>query len=411
MKIGILGGGLSGLVAGNVLAGDHEVVLFEKMPFLGGCLSSYHIDTYWIERFYHHCFSGDEQLFSLLHELGLWDRLEWQKGSTGYYSGNTLYPLTTPMEILRWPELSLLEKARLALLTFRAKKTDQVSLDDISAETYIIEHLGPRIYSAFFEPLLKSKFGKNRSQVSAAWLISRIAIRSDRGVAGEHLGYLNGGFHQIVDALETSILKKGGTIHLQAPVTSLMKKEGGWTINDEPVDRVISTVPLPELGRLTGLPFPEIPYQGAACMTLGIERNVTNGIYWTNMKDESPYGAVISHTNFIPAERYGEHIVYLASYFSGTVPSRLDQRMQDDFCSRFGLASSEIHWSRMAVDPWAGPVYVTGYRSLIPAYEKHGIYLAGMFSEENYPERSMEGSVRAGNHVAEYIMKQEHDRP
>jgi len=406
MKIGILGGGLSGLVAGHVLAKDHEVVLFEKMPFLGGCLSSYHIDNYWIERFYHHCFSGDKQLFSLLRDLGLWDRLLWHKGSTGYYSNNSLYPLTTPMEILRWPELSLPEKAKLALLTLRAKKTDLAPLDDISAETYIVEHLGPRIYSAFFEPLLKSKFGKNRSNVSAAWLISRIAIRSDRGVAGEHLGYLDGGFHQIIDALERSILEKGGTLHLQTPVTSLTKKNGGLAINDETVDKVISTMPLSELGRLTGLPFPEIPYQGAACMTLGIERDVTNGIYWTNMKDECPYGAVVSHTNFIPVERYGENIVYLASYFSGTVPARLDQRMQDDFCSRFGLDASEIHWSRMAVDPWAGPVYVTGYRSLIPTYEKHGIYLAGMFSRENYPERSMEGSVRAGNHVADCILKE-----
>ena len=120
-------------------------------------------------------------------------------------------------------------------------------------------------------------------------------------------------------------------------------------------------------------------------MTMGIERDVCKGVYWTNMKAEGPYGAVVAHTNFIPHERYGEHIVYLASYFTGTVPARLDQKMKEDFCLRFDLKENEIHWSRMTVDPWAGPIYTTGYRSLIPAYEKHGIYLAGMFSEENYP--------------------------
>ena len=31
----------------------------------------------------------------------------------------------------------------------------------------------------------------------------------------------------------------------------------------------------------------------------------------------------------------------------------------------------------MAVDPWAGPVYTTGYRSLIPSYEQHGLYHGG----------------------------------
>jgi len=408
MKIGILGGGLCGLVAANALAEKHDVVLFEKMPYLGGCLSSYHIDDYWIERYYHHCFSGDSQLFALIRELGLSDKLEWREGSTGYFSGDTLYPLTTPLEILRWPELSLIDKAKLALLTRKAKKIDPLTLDDIPAETYILEHLGPRIYASFFEPLLRSKFGKNRSKVSAAWLISRIAIRSNRGVSGEHLGYLDGGFHQIIDRLEKSIVSKGGRINLQTPVTSLSGNGQSWQVNGESVDVVISTIPPQELGNLSGLAMPEIPYQGAACMTMGIERDVCKGVYWTNMKAEGPYGAVVAHTNFIPHERYGEHIVYLASYFSGTVPARLDQKMKEDFCLRFDLKVVEIHWSRMTIDPWAGPIYTTGYHSLIPAYEKHGIYLAGMFSEENYPERSMEGSIRAGNRIAGCIREKEH---
>lgn len=407
MKVGILGGGLCGLVAARALSEEHEVVVFEKMPFLGGCLSSYHIDNYWIERYYHHCFSADKYLFSLLHTLGLSDRLEWHTGSTGYFSRDTIYPLTTPLQILRWPELSLIDKAKLAWLTLQAKKTDLAPLDEIPAETYILERLGPRIYSSFFEPLLKSKFGKNRNNVSAAWLISRIAIRSDRGTSGEHLGYLDGGFHQIIDELEKAILSKGGKIHLQTQVTTLSGKDGRWEINGEKVDRVLSTIPPHELGNISGLTMPEIPYQGAACMTMGLERDASEGIYWINMKDECPYGAVVAHTNFVPRERYGEHIVYLASYFSGTVPVRLEEKMREDFCSRFGIQEREIHWSRMAVDPWAGPIYTTGYRSLIPAYEKQGIYLAGMFSEENYPERSMEGSIRAGERIAGYIQRRE----
>jgi len=408
MKIGILGGGLTGLVAARSLAGEHEVILFEQMPYLGGCLSSYHIDDYWIERYYHHCFSGDTQLFALLRDLDLDSRLEWRSGSTGYFSGDTLYPLTTPMQILRWPELTLIDKAKLALLTRRAGKLDPLVLDEIPAETFILDNLGNRIYTSFFEPLLRSKFGKNRSKVSAAWLVSRIAIRSNRGLAGERLGYLDGGFHHLIDHLEKSIESRGGTINLQTPVTSLAKNSDRWQVNGENVDVIVSTIPLQELGALSGFAMPEIPYQGAACMTLGIDRDVCKGVYWTNMKDDGPYGAVVAHTNFVPRERYGEHIVYLASYFCGTVPARLDQKMKEDFCSRFGLAEKEIHWSRMAVDPWAGPIYTTGYRSLIPACEKHGIYLAGMFSEENYPERSMEGSVRAGNRIACCIREKIH---
>jgi protoporphyrinogen oxidase len=50
MKIGIIGGGITGLVAAHALAPDHEITLFETMPYPGGCLSSYHINDYWIER-------------------------------------------------------------------------------------------------------------------------------------------------------------------------------------------------------------------------------------------------------------------------------------------------------------------------------------------------------------------------
>jgi protoporphyrinogen oxidase len=405
MRICIIGGGLTGLVAAHALAGDHEIHLFEKMPYLGGCLSSYAINSYWIERYYHHCFSGDSHLFALLSELGLSDSLEWRTGTTGYFSGGILYPLNTPLEIARYPELSFLGKVRLAFLTLTAKNADISALDNIPAERYIIDHLGENVYSSFFEPLLKSKFGDRRKDVSAAWLFSRIAIRSNRGLSGERLGYLNGGFHRIIDSLEKTIEARGGTISRQSPVSSLSRTGEKWSVDDKPYDAVISTIPPQELEKAGGPALPPVPYQGAACITLALDRDVTRGIYWLNMKDPAPYGAVVSHTNFIPLERYGEHLVYLASYFSGSLPANIDRIMIDDFCTRFSVTPAEIRWHRVAVDPFAGPVYTTGYRSLIPAYEQQGLYMAGMFSLTNYPERSMEGSVRAGREVAACISR------
>ena len=131
MRICIIGGGLTGLVAAHALAGEHEVQLLEKMPYLGGCLSSYEVNGYWIERYYHHCFSGDNHLFALLRGLGLFESLEWRTGTTGYYSGGIIYPLNTPWEILRYPELTLVDKARLAFLTLTAKNADLTTLDGV----------------------------------------------------------------------------------------------------------------------------------------------------------------------------------------------------------------------------------------------------------------------------------------
>jgi hypothetical protein len=88
--------------------------------------------------------------------------------------------------------------------------------------------------------------------------------------------------------------------------------------------------------------------------------------------------------------------VYLASYFNGDLPVGAGRVLRDHFCRTFSVPESSIHWERMAVELLAGPVFTTGYRKLIPAYKTEGLFFAGMFSPSNYPERSMEGSIRAG---------------
>jgi protoporphyrinogen oxidase len=186
-------------------------------------------------------------------------------------------------------------------------------------------------------------------------------------------------------------------------VDSIKRDGGAWLVNDERFDAVLSTIPPQELARVGGLDVPQIPYQGAACVTLGLDQDATAGIYWLNMRDPAPYGAVISHTNFVPKDRYGEHIVYLGSYFSGEHPPDKISFLVSDFCRRFRIEPSAVHWQRAEVERYAGPVYTTGYQRIIPDYEHHGLYMAGMFSKPNYPERSMEGSVIAAQDAVQRI--------
>nr|WP_319538445.1 NAD(P)/FAD-dependent oxidoreductase [uncultured Methanospirillum sp.] len=411
MRIGIIGGGLAGLVAGYSLADAYDVVIFEQEPELGGLLSSYRNERYAIERFYHHFFSGDTVLMTLLDELGLSDEIIWLSGSTGSFTDGDIHPLTTPFEILRYPYLSIIDKARLGLFTKQASHMDMAPLDTITAHDFIISKLGERIYHSFFEPLLKSKFGQNADLVSAAWLISRVAIRSDRGVAGERLGYINGGFSVLIDRLTGAARDKGCVIRTEVPVTSVVQvsasPDPGWEINGEFFDMVIGTVS-PRLLQNLGVPgIPSIPYQGAACLTLALSRDVTDGIYWLNITDPAPYGAVVSHTNFAPFEWYGEHLVYLASYFSGDPDPSLQEKMLSDFCTKFSVDPKEVHWSRIAIDRDAGPLYLTGYMNNLTNPAVPGLYLAGMFSPENYPERSIEGSMKAALRVVEGIQNRE----
>ena len=407
MKIGIIGGGLAGLVAAYSLAETHDVVVFEQETELGGLLSSYRNERYTIERFYHHFFSGDTTLINLLEELGLTQDIMWLSGSTGSYTEGLVHPLTTPFEILRYPYLRLIDKIRLGLFTRQTTRMDMTPLDAITAKDFVVTKLGHRIYHSFFEPLLKSKFGPNADLVSAAWLISRVAIRSDRGVTGERLGYLKGGFSVFIDRLSSLAIKQGCQIHTATPVTVVSQISSphgsGWQINGELFDLLIGTTS-PTVLKELGIPgIPDIPYQGAACMTLALTRDVAKGIYWLNITDPAPYGAVVSHTNFAPIEWYGEHLVYLASYFTGSPDPAIEEKMLSDFCKKFSVDPQEIRWTRIAIDREAGPLYLTGYKNYLTDPEIPGLYLAGMFSPENYPERSIEGSIKAAMRIAHSI--------
>ncbi|MDD1652969.1 MAG: NAD(P)/FAD-dependent oxidoreductase [Methanomicrobiales archaeon] len=405
MRVCVVGGGLTGLVAALRLSGDNDVVVLERGDTPGGCLTSYHRNGYHVERFYHHLFPGDTHLLTLLKELGIDDRLEWLPGTTGYYVEGKIHHLTTPVEILRYPHLSLTDKARLALLTLRARGMETESLDRVPAAEFIRTRFGDSLYASFFEPLLRSKFGDRAGEVSAAWLISRIAIRSHRGAGGERLGYLKGGFHVLVDQLAAAAVREGCQIRLSTAAGRPERHNGRWRVNGEPCDTVLCTIPPGGTGEGGSA---GVPYQGAACMTIGLDRDVAEGVYWLNMKDPAPYGAVVSHTNFVPVDRYGEHLVYLASYFNRSLPPGYGDTMLADFSRRFRVPPSAIHWHALAVEPRAGPVFVTGYRKRIPDYGGGGCYRAGMFSLPNYPERSMEGSVVAGIQVADRIRGESH---
>lgn len=402
MQIAIIGGGISGLVSAYKLSSCHNVTIYEKSDDIGGLLKSYRREQYSIERFYHHFFSGDISFLQILEELGLTQKIIWLNGSTGTYQNGVIYPLTTPLEILRYPLLSFFDKARLGLFMKMVKEVDLSALDTISAEKYLIEHVGEKIYQSFFRPLLKSKFGNNANDISAAWLVSRVAIRSDRGISGERLGYLTHGFTCFVDRISDQIQHQGGTIRTNTPVNQVSFDKGTWYVNNDSYDVVIATI-APELLTMTGVNIPVIPYQGAACLTLGLKKQITKGIYWINLYDDAPYGAVICHTCFAPESWYGEHIVYLASYYTGDPAPDLKDRMIEDFCRKFSVSLEEITWSEISMDPYAGPLYRAGYKSLMDAVHVQGLFLAGMFSQENYPERSIEGSVRAGLRVAREV--------
>jgi protoporphyrinogen oxidase len=415
MRTIVIGGGLTGLSAAYFLSDyEGEVILLEEEKDFGGLAGSY-ARGYFIEKFYHHIFSSDLFIQEIIKELGLLEKLEWRTARIGYYIEGKIHRLNTPLEILRFKYLSFFDKVLLVKAVLSARRLkDPVVFDDVPATRWVIEKTNRSVYENFFEPLFKGKFGEYEN-ISAAWLLSRIKLRSNRTFKGERLGYLRGGFQQLVDKMAEKIESQGCEVRRGCEVTRLVignnKVEGVETTEGFLAsDNVIITTP--SLSK--ALSIDRIRYQCTICALFGLERSLVEDVYWLNIKADVPFGAVIEHTNLIPRADYGESLFYVVSYVQeeDELWKKSDKEIVDLYLEGMAKLFPDFHredvkWWELARKRFTAPVYELGYKNKILPYSSHveGLYLAGMFSSPNYPERSMNGSIRAGFECAREVMK------
>lgn len=421
--VAIIGGGLTGLSAAYYLSKEGKrVIVLEKGEEAGGLVSSWDIKGYKIEKFYHHLSKNDALFVDFLKELGIEEKLGWKHGSVGYYYDNKVYKMDTPLDIFKFKGLNLLDIIRVGLIVLWVKlKRDHSDLDEISAREWLIKKSGERAYNNFFRPLLKSKFGKNLDEVSAAWLFGRIKFRSRRSFSGEKLGYMDHGFHELIEKVCSEIEKRGGEIITATEVKEINLENGsvsGVSTTDEKIATrcVISTIPPRELINICELPrefeerLKKIEYQRTICALFCLDKNLLEEVYWLNIRSETlPFGAIIEHTNFYSIPEYGgDHLVYVVSYVQDE-EDELWKKDDKEIISIFvnglrdafpNLRRNHIKWWRLARGVYTGPIYKKGYRARMSKLESpiDGLFITGMFLM--YPERSMNESVKLGREIS-----------
>jgi protoporphyrinogen oxidase len=426
VRTGVLGGGLTGLTAAYELAKrGHEILLWEKAPYLGGQASTFEVEGTLLERYYHHIFTGDVDMKQLIEELGLADRMLWLASKVGFFREGQIYDFVTPMDLLRFQPLGFGQRIRAGLVTLYLQRFGNWrDLEDFTAQDWIRRYAGEQAYEVIFAPLLRAKFGEYFDQVTMAWLWSkfkdRVGSRS-KGMTKELLGYMEGSFQPFVDALASKIRELGGTILTDTPVEQL-------TIDDQkvksvtagevwPVDQVIATVPsfvflqiAPDLPEEYANQLREVTYQSALCLVLKMKHSLSR-IYWLNISDPSfPFVGAIEHTNLIPAEKYnGKHILYLSNYVSQGDPlySASAQELFGHYLPFLKKINPEFD-KDWVEEMWlyredaAQPIITCGYSRRVPAYRTpvEGLYLAN--TTQIYPQdRGMNYSVRLGKVVSE----------
>ena len=425
MNICIVGAGPTGLTAGYELAQrGHRVSLFEREEQYGRLVDTIRVGDKRLEKFYHHIFTGDDAIVDLIGELDLSPDLSWLSPRNGMYINGRTLPFSSPGDLFSFKELSLPERLSLVSLLLKARLiTDWKKLEDVTAKEWVIKQAGERVYRKMWEPLLHSKFDRDADSISAAWLWSRIKLRSatrKKTLHAEMLGYLNGTFMAIYEALAARIKACGGTVECSRPVSQITpRNDGSLEVScngrREHFEAVILTSP-PSLMLDMGLSLPawyreriaHIRYKAHICVLLELTRPLSP-YYWIAVADkEYPFIAVVEHTNLVPVNGYGCHLVYLSRYVDEKSDLFLspEEKLQEHFITY--LRRMFPQWDRSTIRAvrvnrarYVQPVICTGYSRILPPLKTpvENLYLASM--AQIFPEdRGQNYAVKMGRRVA-----------
>lgn len=430
MKTAIIGAGLTGLTAGYRLSQKgHEVTIFEEALGLGGLASAFPVGSESLDRFYHHIFVSDSELLALIDELSLDDFLNWYEPKNAIYLENSLFPFTSPLDLLCFKPLRILSRIRMGLLVIRSKFiNDYKPFECITAREWIVKRSGQDAYDKVWGPLLKSKFDVDADNVSGTWIWNKFKLRgSSRGknIAKEQLGYMQGGFITLLKGLAEKIQQKGGSIILQKSVKTISKNQDGmWEVVTDGGKTLFEQVLFTASPELLATACHELPQQykeslqairlkANLCLTLELKDRLSPYYWITIAQDDFPFVLIIEHTNLVGLRGYNSHVVYLSRYLDTSDP--LFTAGDDEIFLNFimgvkkvfpkfeqdNIEKATLHRAR-----YAQPVVTMGYGKNIPTIKTplEGLFLASM--PQIYPEdRGLNYAVRLGFQAADEIHK------
>lgn len=434
MKIGIIGAGYSGLtIAKELEEKGQEVTIFERQPYVGGMVDTIEIFDTRLEKYYRHIFKSDKEAINLIKEMGLENELIWPATKMGYLSNKKPYLFGTPISLLKFKPLNLIQKLRFGFNVIHIKLiNDYKKLEKVTAEKWLKDRIGDKVYSQVWEPLLISKFGEKKDQISMAWLWGKIKLRSTSSTPeGEQLGYIKGSYQKLTDNFYKYLLNKNVDIKLETSVKEITKENDKYVVKyirnekeeKEEFDVIVSTIDYKGFEKLFDKYMKEeekrkiqkVNYTSARTMMIVANKSFSP-FYWLNIGDNDiPFGGIIEHTNFIDKSNYdNNHILYISNYM--TEDNKLYNVSKEELLKEYMKSLTKINKEftmknikdyYVFDEKYAQPIIECNYSEYImnDKLEKEKIYLCTM--PQIYPEdRGMNYAIRSGMNLANKILEE-----
>lgn len=432
MKIGIIGAGYSGLtIAKELIEKGQDVTIFEKQPYVGGMVDTIEIFDTRLEKYYRHIFKSDKEAIQLIKDMGLEKELIWPATKMGYLTNKRPYLFGTPISLLKFKPLNFIQKLRFGFNVIHIKLiNDYKKLEKVTAEKWLKDRIGDKVYSQVWEPLLISKFGEKKDKISMAWLWGKIKLRSTSTTPeGEQLGYIKGSYQKLTDNLYKFLIDKKVNIKLETSVNEVIKQNDKYIIEynsngkkeKEEFDIIVSTIDYRSFEKLFNKymnseeknKIEKVNYTSARTMMIVANKSFSP-FYWLNIGDNDiPFGGIIEHTNFIDKSNYNNnHILYISNYM--TEDNKLYNLSKEELLKEYMKSLTKINKEftmknikdyYVFDEKYAQPIIECNYSEYImdDKLQNEKIYLCTM--PQIYPEdRGMNYAIKSGIGIANKIL-------
>jgi len=418
MKIIILGGGLSGLAAADILLRNHEVTIIEAAPFLGGLASSVEIENDLIPRFNHHIVRTNTITLEYLRRYNLLGKNTWKRINLAIALKNKIYNINKPSKYFKFPYLSFVEKLRFGFFGvyvsyFFNPNTLPNTLD---AESWLNKKVGKSVTQKMYYQLYgRNKFNIPLKEISA----KQFAFRMKEREFNDLFTYPQFGIQGIIDGLEKDVRKKG-KILLETKIIALdlkkkvIKYKKGKIITEK-FDLCINTIPVPELLKFTqGLPkeyvqkMKKLRYTPVVGLLFGTPNFLDKENYWINFLHERFH---ILYQHSLLVDKYKSKVSWLIRY-GGSMEDipKSDEEIKKIYLTELKkyFPNLTLNWCYVFREKYAEPIYDRIYKSYAPTYETPLPYFFNAGIQVTFPKiRNMNVALESGIKVAKIIQSRE----
>jgi protoporphyrinogen oxidase len=328
LKLAILGAGISGLSLARFMIESgfpsDDVHLFEASSVLGGLCRSKTVEGFTYD------IAGGHILYSKDKPA-----MQWMKDAAGGDAAFVKRDRHTKIRFgNRWVHYpfenglgDLPAQANFDCLSGYVRAWHQRQKDGSEAPDsfgkWVRWRFGDGIAEHFMDPYNAKVWKREMDFLTSDWVAGRVpdapvedVLRSSVGIRTE--GYTHqsifyyprqGGFQAITDGIGSTLTPN---VRLSTPVTEIVKSPGGWRVNGEEFDHVVSTLTLTDLPDLLEMPsdvadaMRKLEYNGLVSYLVALDRPQHPDLSWI----------YLPHAEQGPANR----ITYMSNYSPGNAP-------------------------------------------------------------------------------------------